>query len=43
LVDAKGVSFASSATTFLRHVDGVLHVGGATSGSDRASATFVVS
>jgi GH43 family beta-xylosidase len=43
LADPKGVSFASSAATYLRHVDGILLVGGVTSGADRASATFVVS
>ena len=45
LADAQGVSFASAASPakYLRHVDGVLRLGGVNSGADRASATFVVS
>jgi GH43 family beta-xylosidase len=45
LADAKGVSFASSAspTSYLRNVDNVLRLGSASSAADRASATFVAS
>jgi GH43 family beta-xylosidase len=45
LVDPKGVSFASATApaSYLRHVNGVLHLGSASSRADRASATFLVS
>ncbi|GFE80076.1 hypothetical protein GCM10011487_20760 [Steroidobacter agaridevorans] len=45
LADAKGVSFASSASpaSYLRNNNGALRLGGVNSAADRASATFVSS
>ncbi|MET0535666.1 MAG: family 43 glycosylhydrolase [Steroidobacter sp.] len=41
--DPKGVSFASASGSYLRNINGVLRIGTANSGAERASATFLVS